>query len=84
MRSQKKPALTVEQLRSLPAVVDLTTAARAFGFGRTTAYDLVKRGEFPVPLLRVGRRSIRVTRSDLLEALGVTADPPAALAATRD
>lgn len=67
MRS--KMALTSEELRALPAAVDLVTAGRAFGIGRTKAHELVRAGEFPVPVLRLGR-TYRVTRADLLRALG--------------
>ena len=65
--------MTVSELRSLPVAVDLPTAARAFGLGRTTAYELERRGDFPVEVLRCGRL-LRVRRADLLKALGVTDD----------
>jgi len=61
--------MTHEELAELPSTVDLATAARAFGIGRTLAYDLAKRGEFPVRVLRLGNR-YRVTRADLLRVLG--------------
>jgi hypothetical protein len=35
---------------------DIETAASILGFGRTKAYELAKRGQFPVPTLRIGRR----------------------------
>nr|WP_284985534.1 helix-turn-helix domain-containing protein [Arthrobacter sp. fls2-241-R2A-172] len=44
-------------------------AARALGIGRATAYDLIKRGEFPIRVLRLGRK-FRVSRADLLTYLG--------------
>ena len=34
------PPLTFDELRALPTVVDLMTAARALGIGRTKAYQL--------------------------------------------
>ncbi len=71
MRS--KMALTPEELRALPAAVDLVTAGRAFGIGRTKAHELVRAGEFPTRVLRLGR-TYRVSRADLLRALGETAD----------
>jgi len=37
----------------LPVVVDLLTAARVSGIGRTTAYALARAGEFPCPVLKV-------------------------------
>ncbi|WP_282105053.1 MULTISPECIES: helix-turn-helix domain-containing protein [unclassified Crossiella] len=56
------------ELSSLPVTVDLLTAARALGIGRTTAYTLAKRGEMPVKVLRLGK-SYRVITSDLRRLL---------------
>lgn len=63
--------LTRDQLHALPTVVNLTTAARALGIGRTKAYELAQRGQFPCPVLRVGR-SYHVPTTGLLELLGIT------------
>lgn len=63
-------ALSTSDVLALPAAVDLVTAGLALGISRTTAYDLAKRGEFPVPLLRLGKQ-YRARRVDLLELLGV-------------
>ncbi|WBC13450.1 helix-turn-helix domain-containing protein [Micromonospora sp. WMMA1998] len=57
------------ELLSLPVSVDVVVAGRAIGVGRTLAYDLAKRGEFPVRVLRLGNR-YRVARADLLRHLG--------------
>lgn len=66
------------ELLNLPVSVELwPTAARAFGMGRTQAYELAKRGEFPTPVLRLGNR-YRVNRADLLRALGIPEREPAA------
>ncbi|XKK59429.1 helix-turn-helix domain-containing protein [Streptomyces sp. ARC32] len=74
-------ALTAAEVLALPAAVGLATAGRALGIGRTLAYDLARRGEFPVPLLRLGN-AYRVRRADLLAVLGIetptTAAPTAA------
>ncbi len=52
-----------------PPTVDLyPTAAQALGLGRTAAYELARRGEFPVPVLRLGR-SLKVTRASMLRYL---------------
>lgn len=67
--------MSYDELIALPVTVDLATAGRAYGFGRTKAYELARRGEFPVPLLRMANRYI-VKRSDLLAALGVRDEPP--------
>jgi hypothetical protein len=57
------------ELRNLPSVIDLVTAGRAFGLGRTKSHELARAGQFPVPVLRLGN-SYRVTRAALLRALG--------------
>jgi len=62
--------LTREQLLALPAAVDLATAAGVLGVGRTCAYELVRTGAWPTPVLRVGRL-IRIPTAPLLELLGV-------------
>lgn len=56
--------------RRLPLVVDLPTAARLLGVGRTSAYELVRTGEWPTPVIRVGCL-IRVPAAPLLAALGL-------------
>ena len=61
--------MTQDELRNLPVSVDLVTAGRALGMGRTTAHEQARRGQFPVRVLRVGVR-YRVTRADLLRYLG--------------
>jgi len=74
--------MTRAELLALPAVVDITTAARALGLGRSTAYDLARRDEFPCRILHVGS-SYRVPTAELLRVLGIDpthqpAPPPAA------
>jgi len=66
-------AMTRDELLALPAVVDLTTAARALRIGRTRAFELARRDEFPVPVLRVGV-TYRVPTAPLLELLGLGHD----------
>ncbi|WP_406502905.1 helix-turn-helix transcriptional regulator [Streptomyces sp. NBC_00212] len=43
-------------------------ASRAFGFSRAKGYDLVRRGEFPCRVLRLGRTT-RVVTASLLRVL---------------
>jgi excisionase family DNA binding protein len=71
--------LTRTELLALPVVIDITTAARALGLGRSTAYELARRGEFPCRVLRIGS-SYRVPTADLLRVLGIelSEQPPAA------
>lgn len=59
-----------EELLALPVTIDLVTAARALGMGRSKAYELERRGEFPVPVLSLGNRK-RVVTEHLLTLLGV-------------
>ncbi|GAB7183055.1 hypothetical protein ATKI12_2886 [Kitasatospora sp. Ki12] len=62
--------MTREELLRLPVITDLVTAGRALGIGRTRAFELARRGEFPVPVLRVGV-TWRVPTAPLLQLLGL-------------
>jgi hypothetical protein len=64
-------ALTPDEVLALPAAVDLVTAGRAFGIGRTLAHELARHGDFPVPVIKIGNR-YRVRRSDLIQYLGLS------------
>lgn len=66
--------LTMEELFALPPSVDIITAGRAFGIGRTKAHELARTQDFPCKVLRLGTR-YRVPRSAIFEALGI--DPAA-------
>lgn len=76
MRSQRakngRRGMTHAELLALPVSFPLDTANRALDLGRTTGYQLAKRGEYPVRVLRMGN-AYRVTRADLLRCLGVEA-----------
>jgi len=63
-------ALTIEELLALPAAVDLPTAGKAFGIGRTKAHELARNGEFPCPVLRIGH-TYRVGRAAILRCLEI-------------
>jgi predicted DNA-binding transcriptional regulator AlpA len=65
--------LTVADLRNLPPTIDLMTAARALGIGRTKAYELARSGEFPCRIIRIGDL-YRVATPDLIRLLGSAAD----------
>jgi hypothetical protein len=62
--------LTLAELGDLPAVTDLVTAGRALGLGRTRAYELARAGQFPCPVLRVGK-TWHVPTAGLLTVLGL-------------
>lgn len=65
--------MSAAELRALPPLVDLMTAARVLGLGRTTAYELARAGLWPSPLLRVGRR-FKVPTGPLLTLLALPSD----------
>lgn len=68
-----RDGLSRAELLALPVTVDIPTAARALGLGRSTAYELARRGELPCRVLHIGS-SYRVPTADLLRVLGV--EPP--------
>jgi excisionase family DNA binding protein len=57
------------ELNNLPPTLDLIAAARLLGIGRTVAYELVREGRWPTPIIRVGRK-IRVPSAPLRTLLG--------------
>ena len=59
-----------EDLVSLPAVIDVPTAADVLGVGKTAAYELIRCGEWPTPFFRLGKL-IRIPTAPLLALLGV-------------
>ncbi|MFG2599191.1 hypothetical protein [Streptomyces sp. NPDC048462] len=61
-----------EELLELPVSVDLETANRALGLGRSKGYELAKRGQYPCKVLRLGN-AYRVVTADLLSLLGLAA-----------
>ena len=63
--------MTRDELFALPAVTDLVTAGRAWGLGRTKAYQLAEAGEFPCPVQRLGR-CYHVVTEHLLASLGIS------------
>ena len=69
--SPGRPATWVDPAVPLPAVLDLADAAALLGVGRTTAYKLVHDGQWPTPVLRLGRL-IKIPTQPLLELLAGT------------
>ncbi|WP_406501630.1 helix-turn-helix domain-containing protein [Streptomyces sp. NBC_01590] len=72
--------LMTKDLLDLPPTTDLETAGKAFGIGRSTAYALANRGEFPCAVVRAGRL-FRVVTADLQRVLQASPLPENATAA---
>ncbi|MGI5147209.1 DNA-binding protein [Plantactinospora sp. CA-294935] len=64
-----------ETIHALGVSTDLATAAQIFNFSLATAYRLVKRDAFPVPVIRAGAH-YRVPVAPILTALGLTPTAP--------
>ncbi|MDX3679471.1 helix-turn-helix domain-containing protein [Streptomyces scabiei] len=63
--------LSPEQVRSLPAMPTVLEAFAALNIGETNGYGLIRRGEFPVEVIKFGR-AFRVRKADLLAFLGLS------------
>lgn len=67
---------TTQQIWDLGVKCDLATAASIFGVSRNHAYEMAAAGEFPVPVLRVGR-FYKVPTAPIRRLLQID-DPPQA------
>jgi len=61
---------TEQAVRALGMTTDVETAGEVLGIGRSKAYALAKAGEFPVKMVRIGRRYL-VSVPALLRFVGV-------------
>jgi hypothetical protein len=61
---------TIDAVRNLGATIDVETAGAILGIGRSKSYELAKADEFPVRVLRIGRRYL-VPTTALLALLGI-------------
>ena len=61
--------MTRAEMNALPALVDIPTAAKVLGIGRSLAYELVRRGEWPTEVLHLGRL-IKIPTDPLLQLIG--------------
>lgn len=66
---------TRADLDRLPAALDVPTAARVLGIGRTMAYELVRSGQWPTPVVRIGRL-VKIPTAPLVALLGATGAAP--------
>ena len=62
--------MTVERVQALPPVVDVPTAASILGISRSAAYELIRSGGWPTPVVRLGKL-IRIPSAALLELIQV-------------
>lgn len=69
LRPVRSPGgVVADELADLPPVIDLMHAAGLLGLGRTTAYKLVRTGQWPTPVIRIGRL-IKVPTAPLRDLL---------------
>ena len=66
--------VTTEDVRSWPALLPAQLADDALGISYATGKRLRLAGEYPLPVLMIGRLN-KVRRSDLLELLEPSAGP---------
>ena len=64
------PVWTPQRVLALGVRTDLETANSVLGISRPNGYELARRGDYPVKVLRVGRRYI-VPVAGLLAALDI-------------
>src|SRR6266704_412389 len=73
----ERPRATIPDPAEQPTL-SAEEAFRLLGCGRTSGYEMIRRDEFPVPVLHLGR-VIRIPTAPLLEPLcrlGVARDAP--------
>jgi excisionase family DNA binding protein len=59
--------------RELPPTLTVEQAAAILGCGRTLAYELIRRGEFPSRVIKLGSRRYVIPTADLLRVIGIDA-----------
>ena len=60
--------LTLAQIRQWPPTVPVPRGAQALGVSRSNAYEAIRRGDFPVKTITIGRRIVVLT-ADLIRVL---------------
>jgi hypothetical protein len=61
-------------IAQLPPTLDVVTAGRLLGIGRTLAYSLIRTGRWPTRVIRLGA-SIRIPTQAVLALLAGEVDP---------
>jgi hypothetical protein len=74
-RRGRRAGMNIEEIRSLPAAVELVAAGRALGIGRDKTWQMAKDGTFPVPILRRGPRSRFCRLVDICDELRIQLTP---------
>lgn len=69
LRPSKAPSTRGPELGDR-LTVNLPVACAALGIGKTLGYELVRRGEFPVRVVRLGRRVV-VSVHEICDFLGI-------------
>lgn len=70
---QTASARILDNLPELTPVLDVPTAARLLGISRSAAYELIHTGQWPTPVLHLGRL-IRIPTVHLLALVGLPDD----------
>jgi hypothetical protein len=63
-------SVTRDEMLALPHVIDVSTAADVFEVGRSAAYEIIRSGQWPTPIIRIGRH-IRIPTLPLLKLVGM-------------
>lgn len=59
---------TLDEVRAWPATVDVADAGKALGVSRAHVYNSIRKGDFPVRVIKVGKRYRAIT-ADLIALL---------------
>jgi hypothetical protein len=68
--STDRARMSAEEIRQLGPTTDVPTAGAIFGLSRTQSYVAIQRGQFPVNVIRIGRRVV-VPVAPILDLLGL-------------
>lgn len=71
---KKKVKWSEQAVRDLGVTTNLPTACSVLALGTVKGYEMAAQGEFPVPVLRLGRKYV-VPVAGLLAALGLEPTP---------